>query len=223
MNGGQQDSHEFWQRMINLMEKSCCRTLYKLFEHDITSVLVCLNCHKSSEIHHKFREHVINFRGHSTIQSAWDDNLAQTLIDDYLCNACYSTTASKRYYLTSFPKCLHLVLNRFGKDRKIVDDIGLNNQLKVSKYDNDSNEEFGYYKLVSIVNHIGTSRFSGHYTSSSVYNENCIEFDDVQVRNMRTVVGFNAYMLIYQLSTEVNLCTITRFPVAHTHNFSCCK
>lgn len=205
-NGKQQDTHEFWLRIMKSMETNCCKRLYELFEHDISSAVVCQNCNKNSQICHQISEHIINFRGHSSIQTAWDDNFAETLVDDYWCNVCFtSTTAAKRYYLTSFPKCLHLVLNRFENDRKIGDDIGLNKQLKVLTNGKDLKQETRYYKLVSIVNHIGTSRFRGHYTTFSIHNEHCLEFDDIEVRNMHTVVGFNAYMLTYQLSTEVIL------------------
>lgn len=209
LNGKQQDAHEFWLLFMNSINKSCCKKLFELFEHDIASVVVCRNCKASTEIHHKTSEHVIHIRGQTSVQEALKNYFAKTYIEDKLCGVCKKKSAAKKYYLKSIPKCLHLILNRFGNDSKILDDIGLNNQLKIAKYDKDLNQEIHKYKLVSIINHFGTSRYSGHYTAFS-RNGICYEFDDAQVSDIFTIDGFNAYMLTYQLSTEVTL-FVTKF------------
>lgn len=189
---------------MNTIAKNCCKKLYELFEHDIASVVVCRNCKVKRTIRHKISEYVIHIRGQTSVQAALKNYFADTYIDDTLCEVCKKKSATQKYYLESIPKCLHLVLSRFGNDSKILDDIGINNQLKIAKYDKDFNQEIHNYKLVSIINHIGTSRYRGHYTAFS-RNGNCYEFDDAQVRDTFTIDGSNAYMLIYQLSTEVTL------------------
>ncbi|KAJ6642807.1 Ubiquitin carboxyl-terminal hydrolase 36 [Pseudolycoriella hygida] len=171
LNGEQQDAHEFWLRIMNSMNENCGKELYKLFQHDVTYVVICQNCKAESEIHHKTSEHVINVRGKTSVQEALNYYFEETYIDDKLCAVCKKTSATKKYYLKSVPKCMHLVLNRFETDSKLLDDIELNNQLKVTKYHKGMNQEFHKYKLVSIINHIGTSLHRGHYTAFSRNNE----------------------------------------------------
>lgn len=204
LNGKQQDAHECWLRIVTSIEKNCCECLYELFSHNVTSVVACRKCKSNSEVHHKSIEHIIEIRGQSSIQEAVNNYFADTFIEKYFCDCCKTTaSATKKYHLKSIPDCLLLVLDRFENDSKILNDIGLNKQLKILKYVENLIQETHYYKLVSVVNHIGISPHRGHYTAFSRHNENSYEFDDEKVQNVNTTGGFNAYMLFYQLSAEV--------------------
>jgi len=132
----------------------------------------------------------------------------ENILDDYYCEKCeckQSTTSCSR--LATTPN--HLVINikrfiniddiNFKKRNLIQFPIILDiSQIVSEKYIVNNCK----YKLVSVINHIGSSTNSGHYysyTYSSVY-EKWFQFNDSKVTEItqNKIVTENAYMLFYE-------------------------
>lgn len=203
LNGKQQDAHEFWMQLMKSMESTSI--FDKLFVHDVETFVKCGYCYKVSQTKRTFRGHVIDIRGRLTIREAVDAYFAEHIIETYGCEFCNRENkdmATNKHILESVPKILCLMLNRFDtNNEKIKDNIGLSEGLKLSA-SNETNQI--NYKLVSIINHFGSNLYEGHYTSTACCsNHSYYEFNDSRVHNIIAPIGYNAYILLYELSTEV--------------------
>lgn len=207
LNGKQQDAHEFLSRIMKALEnkKNCSTMFAELFEHVHVTIVKCEYCHKTSSTTSKYSGHVIEVHGRLTVREAVESYFAEEIVETYYCELCQNinkNSARKSYLLESGPKILYLVLNRFRNERKKnQDNIELNEelQLSVASETNQIN-----YKLASIINHYGTSRFKGHYTATACCSNSYYEFDDSRVHDIKDPIGCNAYILMYEL-TEVFL------------------
>lgn len=119
--------------------------------------------------------------------------------------------------------CLCITLKRFSGNRKINSNIEISPVITVSKHFADipvisSNN----YKLVSVINHVGMTRCSGHYTANLIDQENNFyEFDDTTVRKIdqNSMKGNDAYVLFYECVERVEV--IRNFPKCITNHQNC--
>lgn len=207
LNYKQQDAHEFWIRLMDAMDskENCSIKSDKLFLHDVVTIVKCGHCQKNFQTKRKCSGHIIDIRGRHTISEALDAYFAEEVIETYECEECKMITKSrtkKRYFLESAPDILCLVLNRFeNRVKKIDENLNLNGQLVLSVSSKNNQVNF---KLVSIINHFGSNINGGHYTSIACGpNNSFFEFDDYRVNKINAIIGRNAYILMYELTTKV--------------------
>lgn len=212
LDGGQQDAHEFWVLLMNVFEnrRNSSTMFDRFFKHDVITNVKCGNCLKDSQTVRETSAHIIEIGGRPTIQEALDVYFAGDVVETYICSACKSINkyeAEKKYFLKSAPNMLCLVLNRFKKTRnKIKDYIELSEQLTLTNFSSSSETIRANYKLVSIINHIGTNISNGHYTATACcFNNTFYEFDDSRVKRLDVISGYNAYIVFYELSAKVFL------------------
>lgn len=192
--------------MTEMENKRNCSTMFtKVFEHIVITNVKCGFCHKDSQTKRICNGHVVDIQGRLTISEALEDYFAEEIVETYNCKYCKTINeneAKKKYVFESAPRILYLMLNRFkNRMEKLKDSIELNAQLELEV----SSEKISVkYKLASIVNHIGNNLFEGHYTAIACCSSNTFyEFDDGHVHKISGPDGCNAYILIYELSTEV--------------------
>lgn len=219
MDGCQQDAHEFWMRLMELIDckRNCCMQFNKLFEHQIKTSVQCGNCSNISTTREVVSAHIVNIQHQSTVQGAMNAYFDPQGLESYTCSSCGSINidgAKKTHFVEEPPKCFCLVLNRFQNTHtKIYHNLLLNPTLTLHKCDASNDKEFNY-KLVSIVNHVGENLINGHYTATSCTELTNYEFDDSFVRRIDAVNGQYAYILIYELTVVcpyLNLYTLTFF------------
>lgn len=221
LNGCQQDAQEFWIRLMKLfdLETISCTKFSRWFQHKIDIAVTCGSCNFYSIRNEGISAHVIEIRGKTTIQEAVDAYFDEQAVS-YKCDRCDSeSNATKTYFLKESPKYLCLVLSRFENiNSKMVQNIAINEQLQLSKYNSENEANNVDYKLVTVINHIGENLIKGHYTAISCNGKILYEFDDSRVRRINAINDCDAYMLIYELIAKVfqNCCiilvlTLTKF------------
>lgn len=216
LNGKMQDAHEFLLLAAEGMEKQKKHS-FKWFENsfiaDVRTTVQCSTCKSIFESDGHWGDFSVNITGQNSVQSALDMYFSWESLNGYNCKCCKKkVTAKKKYSLLSTPPCLCITLERFSKSSKINHNIKITRELKTSEYfvetPVDSSLQQCKYKLVAVVNHIGKTRSSGHYTAIAyAQNEDVYEFDDSVVSqiNENAIKGNEAYILFYQCA-EVILC-----------------
>lgn len=202
LNHKQQDAHEFWLRLMTAIcnERNCYSTLGNLFEHVVITSVTCQKCNKESRTEREYHGHVVEIHERSTVTEAVMAYMEEETIQGYYCENCndHECGATKKFIFENAPKILHLTLNRFKNSQKIISDIQLNLSLNLLVKDRKTPAK---YKLATVINHIGTNPFQGHYTAVSCSSgDQFYEFDDTYVRKVGHVDGRNSYILMYQLS-----------------------
>lgn len=209
LNYKQQDAHEFWLNLMQSMgNKANCSIFPKLFQHNVITNVICAHCDKSSQTKRIYCGHVLDFQGLRSIREAIDAYFRAEIIESYTCEHCKrinKNEATKENVLENAPKVLYLVLNRFkSRLNKILNNIELDPQLYLNRSIEKSPVK---YKLASIINHIGSNISEGHYTAVACCPDKIFyEFNDSHVNKISTPIGCNAYLLMYELSTEVFCC-----------------
>jgi ubiquitin carboxyl-terminal hydrolase 36/42 len=85
----------------------------------------------------------------------------------YRCEKCRTKVdAKKQYKITKAPPTIVLHLKRFNfQSRKISKEISFSEKLDLHKYMDGQSSGGSKYKLIGLVEHLGSSLYSGHYVS----------------------------------------------------------
>ncbi|KAF7654525.1 hypothetical protein LDENG_00068590 [Lucifuga dentata] len=91
---------------------------------------------------------------------------------DYRCDCCGARTSTQQWSFLTLPNILILHLKRFQFDaswrlKKTHDSVHLNQELLVGAGPDDLDKT--QYSLVSVVSHLGSSAYSGHYISDGAH------------------------------------------------------
>ena len=184
-----------------------------MFTGFVHSSICCPYCDKSSNKFEPFTHLSLSIPSKIGIISIYDcikEYCAEEKLDQYNrwnCENCkIKVNAVKKMQLWMLPKFLVIQLKRFNainslKDNRIVE-YPLHN-LDVSEYVdtlNKSQEKCYSYRLICVVNHIGTLS-GGHYYSYCLHNENdkWYKFDDDKTAqiDVKNIVTPSAYLLFY--------------------------
>lgn len=218
LNGKVQDAHEFLLLAAEEMESlhHSMRWFESSFIADIRTIIQCSTCKNVFKSDGHCGDFCVNIYGKS-VQSALDMYFEWESVNAYSCPCCEKeVTAKKKFSLVSSPSCLCITLKRFSKNSKINRNVNITSELTTSDYFFDTPADDlptqCKYKLVAVINHIGKTRSSGHYTTVVSQKDESYEFDDSVVRivNGKANKGNEAYMLFYE-RTEV----ICRFLVCN--------
>lgn len=174
----------------------------------LRSTVTCLACKHESITFQHFEDLSLDISRVSTLNDALGGYFARENLEEcgYKCEACKKkVSATKRFSLERAPAVLCIQLKRFnvmghkiGKQIQIIQNLDLSKHLAKA---GDPNQNC-YYKLVSLVTHLGGSASGGHYTAIGLApNGNYYHFDDSYVSSISTesVLKTNAYVLFYEL------------------------
>lgn len=137
-------------------------------------------------------------------------------LDDYKCDNCKQKNfCNKKITLLNTPKYLIIQLKRFEfntktfRMSKIMNEVNYPLFIDMNKYclqDNENNKinSKNIYNLTSIINHLGGSLQSGHYTSFHKINNQWFSADDADIQKIDEDYLFirrnkqQSYILIYE-------------------------
>jgi ubiquitin C-terminal hydrolase len=181
-----QDSIPFWFRSTLLSRVQCqtCRRVSTNEGDHSTSIEVEI-------FGNSLEDCLMNFFQHEVIDNQW------------ICDHCNIERRAFKYLLLQERPILIITLKRFtGESQKISTNVKFPiDNLSVPNLVNERNEECNTtrYNLFAVVNHLGVSSTSGHYTLYMRDDKKWLKFDDenvVQIRKER-VISSNAYTLVY--------------------------
>ncbi|KXS14213.1 hypothetical protein M427DRAFT_57668 [Gonapodya prolifera JEL478] len=185
--GEQQDAQEFAKLLLTLLEEQfeaqkdpLLQTLVKeQFEGTVIYRTRCTTCGFQSERRSHFHELEVNLREGYTIEQCWRDYLAPEELsgdNQYHCEQCNTKRDAERMIIVEeAPPILTFQLMRFvydlksGTKKKVKSTIKFPEVLDIRPFlhqetnlPSESDTDF-VYDLVAVLNHRGTSAYSGHY------------------------------------------------------------
>lgn len=225
--GRQEDAHEFLRYLIEQMEKSFLNRfkaqpwfkeldqyskettpLNQILGGYLRSTVTCLSCKHESITFQHFGDMPLDISRVSSLSEAISGYFARENLEEcgYKCESCKKkVSATKRFSLERAPVVLCIQLKRFNvMGGKLSKQIQISQNLDLQKHlakAGDPNQSC-YYKLVSMVTHLGSSASGGHYTAIGLApNGNYYQFDDSCVTSISTenMLRTNPYVLFYEL------------------------
>lgn len=174
----------------------------------LRSTVTCLACKHESITFQHFEDLQLDISRVSTLNEALGGYFARENLEEcgYKCESCKKkVSATKRFSLERAPIVLCIHLKRFNvMGGKLSKQIQISQNLDLQKHLAKACEpnQSCYYKLVSMVTHLGGSASGGHYTAIGLTpSGNYCQFDDSCVSTISTesVLRTNAYVLFYEL------------------------
>lgn len=191
---------------------------FNLFYSYYLTTITCDKCkHKVNKIE-QYKEISLNLSKENS-----DNNLEKLLeyyftnekLDDYRCDKCEVKECNKKITLLNTPKYLLVQLKRFEFNpktfnmSKILKEVNYPLFLDMDKYclEDNINKKLktkNVYELNSIINHLGASLQSGHYTSFHKINNQWFYADDSDIQKVDEDFLFLkrskmiSYVLIYE-------------------------
>ncbi|KAB7493878.1 Ubiquitin carboxyl-terminal hydrolase 36 [Armadillidium nasatum] len=226
--GRQEDAHEFIKLLIDHMEKSFLQNkravkldhrskettpLNQIFGGYLRQQVICpLCCYVSTTFSH-FQDLVLDIRSVNSVDEALNLYFKKETLDSdnaYKCEKCHKKVpATKRHLIERAPHVLLLQLKRFTiSGGKITKHVNIQKNIDISRYVNGvkplhpNGTGSYFYRLVSMVIHIGSSQHGGHYTAvAEASNNTMFEFDDASVRpiSVQSALLKNPYILFYEM------------------------
>lgn len=188
----QQDSQEFLNRFLDIIEEKIKPTPHKYLMSDVFGGKTCsqLSCSECGNITRKFEIFLnlnLEIKGLSSLNASLDHLIIPENVDNYFCEKCQKkVTISKRNLIASLPNVLIVYLNRIRFNYEIErhekinsllefpKDINLKNytieeqfrKLNIEETDQIYMKDNSYYdyNLVGVNVHIGSAD-AGHYFS----------------------------------------------------------
>lgn len=225
--GRQEDAHEFLRYLVEQMEKSYLMRfknmpnfkeldqyskettpLNQILGGYLRSTVTCLACKHESITFQHFEDLPLDITRVTTLNEALAGYFARENLEEcgYKCESCKrKVSATKRFSLERAPIVLCIQLKRFNvMGGKLGKQIQISQNLDLSKHLAKSSEQNQncYYRLVSMVTHLGGSASGGHYTAIGITpNGNFYQYDDSCVSTISTenVLRTNAYVLFYEV------------------------
>ena len=212
-NNHQQDAHHFMIKVLQSISHDILSSHNDLislwFRSTLLSRVQCQTCDSSSTnlgdhstsieieiVGDKLQECLANFFGYEELDSSW------------ICGNCNKECSASKYFLLQERPILIIALKRFS-DTYEKNTRNVRFPLENLRIPNMVNENYEasdgtIYKLFAVINHLGMSSDSGHYTLFMNVHDNWLKFDDenvVQIRKER-VNSSNAYILVYVVNTK---------------------
>ena len=142
----------------------------------------------------------------SSVKDAVREYPKQEHIQSYVCPSCGSSSGgTQAKSFSNLPDILIVQLSRFvcikGRCTKISEPVRCDLSISLGGLDGSTSE----YKLLAVINHIGKSMGSGHYTTTVLNrSQNCYYYcDDKKVFGCRGIDPKNAYVLFYTRAKPV--------------------
>ncbi|XP_063228664.1 ubiquitin carboxyl-terminal hydrolase 36 isoform X2 [Bacillus rossius redtenbacheri] len=224
-HGTQEDAHEFMRYLIESMEKAYLSRhkskvldnyskettpLNQIFGGYMRTEVECLQCHAVSTTFQHFQDLLLDVRRASTLDDALAGYFCKERLDGddaYRCERCLrKVAATKKFCVQKPPLVLCLQLKRFSiMGGKINKHVSFSQHLDLTRFLCPQSASKGQpltYRLVAMVNHMGTSINCGHYTAiAQTSSGHFYHFDDSSVRpiSLAAALEANAYIIIYEM------------------------
>lgn len=181
-----------------------------------------INCSKCNHIVNRvdqYKEISLNISKNKTnnnLEKLLEIYFNEEKLEDYKCDKCNEkNNCTKKVSLLNTPNYLLIQLKRFEfntktfRMSKIFEEVNYPLFIDFDKYylNNNENKKISnknIYELTSIINHLGTSLNSGHYTSFHKINKQWFYADDDEILKVDEDFLFtnlnkkNSYVLIYE-------------------------
>lgn len=178
----------------------------------------CKNCNNIVNKIEQYKEISLNITKNelnNNLESLLDSYFKNENLNDYRCEKCEMKKCNKKIELLNTPNYLIIQLKRFEFNMKtynfskILKEVNYPLFLDMNKYCLQDNinkniNEKNIYELTSIINHLGISLQSGHYTSFHKINNQWFEANDSDINKVNEKYIFNkknkilSYILIYE-------------------------
>lgn len=187
--GCQEDAHEFCTHLLQMMSKKdeqCYQSdlsnelsnIECVFGGSLRTTIRCTSCSYESITKQPLQELSLDIRNTDTVEQAVDLYFSRERLT-YSCDSCKNeVAATKQFSLECPPASLRIHLKRYtANGGKLNNFVSVPKSMKLQGHQ---------YKLVSALNHFGTS-FNGHYTTVSI-NQHFVQSE----------LDRRAYMLFYE-------------------------
>ncbi|XP_041641839.1 ubiquitin carboxyl-terminal hydrolase 42-like [Cheilinus undulatus] len=223
-HGRQEDAHEFLRYTVDAMQRSCLpgdyldrqtqatTFIHQVFGGQLRSRVECLNCKAVSDTFDPFLDIPLDIMTALSVSQALEQFVTPEQLggdDSYKCAKCTKmVTASKRLTIHRSSNVLTLCLNRFANfsGGKITKCVKYPEYLDLRPFMSQSQGEPLLYELYAVLVHSGFSCDSGHYYCYiKASNNQWYRMNDsaVSVRDIKSVLNKQAYVLFYVKSTDV--------------------
>ncbi|RNF03396.1 putative ubiquitin hydrolase, putative,cysteine peptidase, Clan CA, family C19 [Trypanosoma rangeli] len=229
----QQDAQEFFALLLSWLQHEGGEAVTRNFEGTLLYDRRCGNCQRPFKRAEPF--FFLSLPVKSSVEEALSTFLRSEEVEGFMCDGCnLTTTASSHQYLRTLPEVFVMHLNRFTFDtqtlrrEKITRPVSFPLQWDLADYTNRWRQDqelqqqgselsdshitaieacdAAHYELIGVVNHIGDTAVSGHYTFHGKVNatEGWYLFDDAEVAKLHhrfqgmRASSKEAYMLVYQ-------------------------
>ncbi|ESL06491.1 ubiquitin hydrolase [Trypanosoma rangeli SC58] len=229
----QQDAQEFFALLLTWLQHEGGEAVKQTFEGTLLYDRRCGNCHRPFKRAEPF--FFLSLPVKSSVEEALSSFLRSEEVEGFMCDGCnLTTTASSHQYLRTLPEVFVVHLNRFTFDtqtlrrEKVTRPVSFPLQWDLADYTNRWRQEqelqqqgsevsdsgitttaacdAAHYELIGVVNHIGDTAVSGHYTFHGKANATggWYLFDDAEVAKLQhrfqgtRASSKEAYMLVYQ-------------------------
>ncbi|RNF05140.1 putative ubiquitin hydrolase, putative,cysteine peptidase, Clan CA, family C19 [Trypanosoma conorhini] len=227
----QQDAQEFFALLLTWLQHEGGTAVKQTFEGTLLYDRRCGNCHRAFKRAEPF--FFLSLPVKSSVEEALSTFLQPEEVEGFMCDGCnLTTTASSCQYLRTLPEVLVLHLNRFTFDtqtqrrEKVTRPVSFPLEWDLTDYTNrwqqqqqqqgsegsdspvttTSARDAAHYALMGVVNHIGDTAVSGHYTFHGKLDATAgwYRFDDAEVARLQhrfqgtRASSKEAYMLVYQ-------------------------
>uniref|UniRef100_A0A0N4Z4B9 Ubiquitin carboxyl-terminal hydrolase 36 n=1 Tax=Parastrongyloides trichosuri TaxID=131310 RepID=A0A0N4Z4B9_PARTI len=223
----QQDAHEFFQCVLNDLERIITRTpltgavqpsplnapsnaveqvLSGMLRHEIS----CPECHKVRVNYERYRELNLDViakereKINCNLSTVLNMNFRETPLELYKCSSCkVVVTASKKSTLLRTPQLLIVQIKRFFcYPKKIAATIKIEKDLDLTPFLYCNSGTSAKYKLEGAIEHFGSTIAFGHYTATckGFDRKTWYHFDDFKVREKPNIGdSTDSYVVIYSL------------------------
>ena len=196
----QQDAHEAFIALANLMREA--HESLDLFRFSINTALRCENGPHSSNLDQT--QGMVLLVPRLDIPVALEDLISEYLRPESIAGvaACWGRTAQRAIEVVQLPRVVVFSLNRNDyTNPKILTAVRFPDEISASLLLASNPDDGRRYRLTAVVNHLGVSVDSGHYTANVLLNGEWWNADDSVVRKLKELahVSRKAALLFYEL------------------------
>jgi ubiquitin carboxyl-terminal hydrolase 36/42 len=200
--------NENWKRSFNVWKKNAEIFGYSFvteyFSGQFKSLVSCDNCNYESvnfDVYNNITLQIPKYIQIPDIADCFSDFIRPESLTDATCEKCKSKKLQKRTTLWKFPDIMIVNLKRYEPTNISGVYSRLNLDVEVDQFLNFKNDGMLHeYKLVSLIDHHGSSPRSGHYSCKRLVDDKWFLVDDENIMGPipGPKISKTAYLLFYK-------------------------